>query len=246
MGSSKEDDEAGGASGGKSKPGVATVENGTPAADSPNLKNIDQDGVSDGSQNPSGNDYVQGALASSYAMSQQSSSASKNDSMFFIDDDENHSTVVHYVGSSTNQIVTLELIRNSETGETQLATKNTMLTSFKYSLVSKFKHQNMTIIRLKNTKEPYDYINVSEEEFKRNFSNFNKSQLSQLPNVKGLREREWTDDSIAGKLLTNLQERGVRPKTDSRFQLRSPYFTGQQAYFTGQQAYFLRRGYSGW
>lgn len=113
-------------------------------------------------------------------------------------------------------------------------------------MILKFKHLKQTIIRLQATEDQNFIINVSEDEFKKSFSMFSKNQISQLKTLNDLRKTEWDAETMAKQLLDKLQESNVNTKTESRFQLRSPYFTGQQAYFTGQQAYFLRRGYSGW
>jgi len=247
MGSSKEDDEAGGASGGKSKPGVATVENGaaaTAAADSQDLK--DQDGGLGGDQNPSGNDYMQGVLASSYTIPQQSQTEDYDDSRFFAEVDTTSSNpIVYFVGSAIN-VTSLKLIRDDRTGETQFKTQSLPLQGTKFYLDSKIKHLGISVIRLQDVKSK-KYINLEETEFKNNFSIFQKTQRSSVPKLRNPATNEWDDSTMSKSILDNVREQPVLPTTtSSRFQLRSPYFTGQQAYFTGQQAYFLRRGYRGW
>lgn len=246
MGSSKEDDEAGGASGGKSKPGVATVENSAPAADSQDLKNIDQDEVSDGSQNPLVNDYMQGA-SSSYAMSQQSQTEDYDDSRFFDESDNTTpSPVVHFIGDKA-QVTSLVFFSDPGSGETQFKTQSIRLTERTFYLDAKIKHVGLNAIRLKMVKSGR-YINLYEIEFKNNFSLFNRQQKNSVVTLRNSTKNEWDDPNLSKPTLDNVREQSVLPTTttSSRFQLRSPYFTGQQAYFTGQQAYFLRRGYRGW
>jgi len=204
MGSSKEDDEAGGASGGKSKPGVATVENGAPTADSPDLK--DKDEGLEGGQNP------QSFIAdSSYGLQQQSfqysgsGRATEDDSKFLDQADiTSSSPVVYFVGNS-NTVTSLNFIRDEVTGQTQFRTQSLQLRGTKFLLDSKINHLGKPVIRLQSL-ETKQFINLEETEFKNNFSIFQKSQKSAIPKLKSSSMNEWDDNTMSKSILDNIRE----------------------------------------
>ena len=123
--------------------------------------------------------------------------------------------LVYYVGDSSTNVVVINLIANPTTGDTELVTRSVKLDTIEWYLESRFLHQNQIIVRLRSKRSPQKFININVEEFKRNFSMFNKNQISRLTQIKELRGNEWEEDNLSKSLLSRLPDVPVRSRVSS-------------------------------